>query len=313
MAFPAIHRPHAIAFPGPVYLKQFSDFSVNRQFSVYRERAASAEAPQFSGVDEGKPRAEFRTRDLKAMLDLLNASGTQGLVLGYSPTATGTVSVYYRKGKNRGLREAAVSTVHDRFDLANNAMLYWTELSASQGANNRAELACVLKAISNDGANPFVHVGSSALAGTETVEYVYGMGRVKLNGSFLNSLVSMSLANNLDADQDAGTDGLAYMQYADIEAWLPTLTLESNDASLMDTFEEPAAITTLDFWFRRLAKNGLPYPDASAVHIKFSATAGMAVAMQGQGLRAQYQLQLALDKPNDATAPYIINTAAAIA
>ena len=144
MSFPAVHRPHAIVFPGSVYVKQFSNFSVNRQYNLYRAKAAGAEAPQWSGVDEGKPQAEFQTRDLKTVLDLLIASGTQGLVLGYSGTSTGTVSLYYRKGKNRGLREAAADLVHDRFDLTNNAMLYWTELSAEQGANNRAELSCML-------------------------------------------------------------------------------------------------------------------------------------------------------------------------
>jgi hypothetical protein len=313
MSFPAIHRPHAIVFPGPVYLKQFSSFSVNRAYNVYRAKAAGAEAPQWSGVDEGKPKAEFQTRDLKNVLDLLIASGQQGLVLGYSGTSTGTVNLYYRKGKNRGLRETASDLVHDRFAMTNNAMLYWTELSAEQGANNRAELSCVLKAISNDGLNPFLHTGSVAVVGTETIDYVYGMGRVKLNGTFLDSIARMSLANNLDADQDVGTDGLAFAQYADIENWEPTLTVETNDIGIMDDFEEPVAVTTLDFWFRKLTKNGLPVADATAGHIKFSATAGMAVATEGQGVRGRYTLQITLDKVNDATAPFTINTAAAIA
>jgi hypothetical protein len=313
MGFPALHRPHAIVFPGAVYLKQFSSFNTNRQFNVYRAKAYAADAPQFSGVDAGVPQADFATRDLKSVFDLIAASGSQGLVLGYAATAAGTVSIYYRKGKNRGLREAAATAVHDKFDLVNNAFLYWTELSAEQGANNRAELSCMLKAISNNGLNPFVHTGSSALAGDETITYLYGIGRVKLNGTFLDSVNRTTLANNLGGDNDLGTDGLAYAQYSDIEDWAPTLTVESSDATLADTYEEPVAVTDLSVWFRRLTKNGLPYPDASGVHIKISATAGMAVCTQIQGSPAKFQLQITLDKPDDATAPFVINTAAAIA
>jgi hypothetical protein len=83
--------------------------------------------------------------------------------------------------------------------------------------------------------------------------------------------------------------------------------------AIMDTYEEPVAVTTLDFWFRKLNKNGLPVADGTAGHIKFSATAGTAVATEGQGTRAKYTLQIALDKPSDAVAPFTINTAAAIA
>lgn len=314
MAHPAIHRPDMLSFPGPVYMKQLTAFAPNRGFNLYREKSAGADAPQFSGVDYGLPMVSGGCRDLKPMLDLLNDSGEDGVVIGYDAvTTTGTIAAYYRKGKNRGFREARADLVHDRFDMVNNGFFYWTEISAEQGQNNRAEMTWVLKALSNDGDNPFVHVGSAALVGTETLDSVFGLGRVKLNGSFIDSVQKITLANNFDADQDTGSDGYAYAMYSDLENWEPTLVVETNDASVMDDFEEPVAVSALLAWFRKLTKNGLPVADATAEHIKITGAAGTAVATEAQGSRARFTLMIALDKPDDATAPFTINTAAAIA
>jgi hypothetical protein len=313
MAFPSIHRPDLIAFPGSVYIKQITQFSPNRQYNLYREKSAAAPAPQFSGVDDAAPMVEGACRDLKSILDLLIASGSSGICIGYSPTNTGTISCYYRKGANRGIRTPRATAEHDRFDLANTGFFYWRSLEAQQGANQRAELQWTLKALSNDGTNPMVHTGSAALVGTETVEYVYGLGPVKVNGSWLDSVQRSRMDLQIRADQDQGSDGWAYKLYADVDDFAPLATIESNDITLMDTFEEPVAISSFQMYFRRLAKNGLPYPDASAVHIRLSATAGTAVAMEGSGMRGQFTLHCALDKQDDATDPFTINTAVAIA
>jgi len=313
MSFPSVHRPDMIALPGSVYVKQFTRFAPNRAYNLYREKSSGADAPQFSGVDFALPRLDFGCRDIKTVLDFLVASGTDGVVIGYSATNNGTVSCYYRKGANRGFREARADSVHDRFDLTNNAFLYWNSLSAEQGQNNRAELDCTLKAISNDGTNPFVHVGSAPLVGTETATTIYGLGRVKLNGSFINSVRRITLDNNFDADQDEGSDGYAYPLYSDLEDWNPMVTVETSDITVMDTYETPVAVSACLVYFRKLTKNGMPTPDGTAEHIKFTSAAGTAVATEAQGARGRFTLQIALDKPNDATAPYTINTASAIA
>lgn len=313
MSFPAIHRPDMLAFPGSVYVKQFTQFTVNRAYNLYRERASGAEAPQFSGVDYGLPAVRGGCRDLKTVLDYLNASGENGVVIGYDATSTGTVSAYYRKGKNRGFREARADLVHDRFDLTNNAFFYWTQITAEQGQNSRAEMQFILKALTNDGDNPLVHVGSAALVGTETLVSLFGLGRIKLNGSFIDSVKRLTIDNGFDADQDEGSDGYAYAMYSDIENWAPVVTVESNDLSLMDTYETPVAVSAFLGYLRKLTKNGLPVADATAEHIKFTGAAGTAVATESQGGRAAVTLQIALDKPDDSTAPFTINTASAIA
>jgi hypothetical protein len=316
MGYPALHRPHAISMPttgGTAILTQFTSFAVNKAYNVYRARAASAPIPQWSGVDEGNPEIQFGSPDLKAILDHCNcAMSEQGLVVGYDPVVnTGTVAMYYRKGKNRGLREAIAATVHDRWDLVNNAMFYWRSLQAQAGRGSRAVIECSLRAISNDGANPLTYVGSTALEGTEAITHLYTLGPIKLNTVLINSVASLRIDNGIQT-REFGADGLPFPQYGDIESSEPTATIETADLTLESTYGSPVALTSFAFYLRALKKDGLPYADNEAQHIKISGTAGMAVLNQVSSMPGQVSLQLAIDKVNDATAPFTVNTACAI-
>lgn len=316
MGYPALHRPHAIVLPGSgadVTITQFTSFAVNKQFAMYRARAASAVSPQWSGVDEGNPQIDFGSVDLKKLFDHFNsAMGQAGIVVGYDPVVnTGTVKVLYRKSKKRGLRETLTDAVHDRYDLVNNGMVYWRTLAAQAGRGNRASIECTLKAVSNDGLNPLTYVGSSALSGDESIDSLFVLGPLKLNTVLLNSVSSFRLDNQIQAKETVN-DGLPYGQYADIESSEPMVTIESADLTLEATYAAPVAITSFSFYLRGLKKNGLPYADNEAKHIKFSGTAGTAVLGQVQNMPGQVTLQVALDKVNDATPPFTIATNVAI-
>lgn len=311
MPFPAVHRPDVIALPGPVYVKQFTRFAVNRAWNLFRNKASGYPTPQFSGVDEGMPRIEFSARDLKEILDYL-AGGDDNLVIGYNTSSTGTISAYYRKGKNKGLPEARADSVHDRWDLEDTGMFYWNKITAKAGKNRRAEIECVIKAISNDGTNPMVHVGSSALVATGATDYLYGLGPVKLNGSFLDSVQSTELDNQLKVDDDKGTDGHPYAMFVDIDEWMPLITIQTHDASVMDDFETPTAVSSLNMFYRKFTKNSLPVADATAEHIRITGAAGTAVATESEDFPGLFTLLIALDSPDDATAPFTVNTAVAI-
>jgi len=311
MTLSNIHRPHAIELPGSVYIRQFNRFATNREYNLFRSRANSAVAPQYSGVDEGNPAVEFSTPDIKTLWDFLNASGTSGLCIGYNTVNTGSIKIYYRKSKNRGFREALTDAVHNRFDMVNNGFLYWTQISATQGSGNQAEVQATLKAISNDGTNPMVHVGSSTCPGDESVNGLYTLGPVKINGSFIDAIQESRLENNIDSDE-IGEDGFAFPQYSDIAKWEPMATIETYDVTVMDTFEAPTAITSFYQYFRKLQKNGIPYANDEAVHLKITATVGTVVATEGANTPGRFTIQAALDAASDAAPPFAINTAAAI-
>jgi len=309
MGFGAVHRPHAIAFPGPVYVTQFTDARPNNNYAEFVERSASEAAPQWSGVIAAAPELAFDSRQLKTILDLCT---DDDVAIGYAP-AGGTVSVYYRKGANRGLREAVASVVHDRWDMANNAMLYWESISAEQ--RSLAQLTATLKAVSTDGATaPMLHVGSTALVGASAVSHVYTLGPVSINGAWVDSVNSARLDNNFtfDAEDESGN---AYLQYYGIDEHNPKVTIETNDIGVFGDYGEGgAALSSLKLYFRKLQHGTLgPVADASAVHIKVTATLGTILVQDGAGTKGRFRVTIALEKPDATTQPFVVNTASAIA
>lgn len=306
MSFPAVHFPHAIVFPGGD-ITQFTEFSPNRNFDILRQKSSGEAAPQFSGIIKAAPATAFATPQLKVLCDILTNSG---IAIGYSAASTGTVSIFYRKGANRGMREAVASTVHDKFTLANNAFAYLESIEAIAGSIASAK--AMLKAVSADGQNPFVHAGGVALSGTSAVGAVFTLGPQKVNGTAINSVVRAALNVGIRAGEDMITDGWAYSQYASIDDVEPELIIETNDISVMDNFEEPVAVTALTSYFRKLGQNAMPVADITAAHIKITATQGMAVATEGSGLIGRYTLRITIDKPDASTFPFTINTASAV-
>lgn len=307
MAFSAKHRIHAIAFPSSVYITQLRELTTAKNFELFREHSTGEEAPQHSGGLMSAPDAAFRTPQLKALLDLCNG-GEQGLCRAYT---SGTVSLYYRKGKKRGLREAVASTVHDRFDGVNNAFLFWDSISGSAG--EIAEANARLQFVSDDGdSKPLTHVGSTALAGASATADHYVIGPVYLNGTLVDAVIDWNLDNQLTLDEaiDAGSK---FKTFSAIDRWQPRLTLSSNDLTLEDTYdEEGTALTSLSIYLRKQKANGLLVPKATAEHIKITATAGSIFVPQTAGQSAATQVVVLIDKPDASTAPFTINTAIAI-
>jgi len=309
MGFGAVHRPHAIAFPGPTYITQFTDVRPNHNYAEFVERSASEPAPQWTGVIAAAPEIGFDSRQLKTILDLCT---DQDVAIGYAPSG-GTVSLYYRKGVNRGLREDVASLVHDRFDMANNAMLYWESLSAEQ--RSVAQITAMLKAVSTDGATaPLVHVGSAALAGNVAVSHVYTLGPVSVNGAWVDSVISARLDNNFtfDAEDESGN---AWLQYYGIDEHNPKVTIETNDIGVFaDYGSGGTALSSLKLYFRKLQHGTLgPVADATAAHVKVTATLGTILVQEGSGNKGRFRVTIALEKPDATTQPFVVDTASAIA
>lgn len=307
MGVGVIHRPHAIAFPGPAYITQFTDCRPNNNYQEFLERSASESAPQHTGAIAAAPELAFDSRQLKGVLDLCTDSGVA------RSFSTGTVSVYYRKGTNRGLRVGVAETEHDRWDMANTACLYWNVVSADQ--RSLAQIEAMIKAVSTDGATaPMVHVGSTALVGTSAVDSVYTLGPVSVNGSWLDGVVSSRIENGFtfDAEDESGNQ---YQQYFGIDEWNPRVIVDTNDLDVVNSFgESGTALTALKLYYRKLNKGSLgPVADGTAGHIKFSATSGSIFVQEGSGLKARFRVSIALSKPDASTAPFTLDTASAIA
>ena len=309
MAFPAIHRPHAIKLPASTYITQFTDVRYNNQFQEFLERSTSEVQPQHTGAFGATPMIEFGSRQIK---DILDECTDTAIAKAYT---SGTTILYYRKGKNRGTREAvdAGTTVHDRFDMLNSAFLYWQSLSAEQ--RGFAEMDCTIMGISTDGSTaPILHVGSAELsAASSAVSHLYTMGKIELNGTAIDSVRSTSLQNNLTVTPE-DADGNDFPQYAEIEDSSPRVIIETNDVSIFDDYgEQGVALTSMNLYFRKMSKGSSgPIADVTAEHIKITASAGSIFATEGSGNKARFQIVVLLEKPAAGTDAFTVNTASAI-
>lgn len=309
MSFAAVHRPHAIAFPPdntPSYLTQLTDARMNATLEEYTERSAADAAPLQSGAIQGAPMLEFDTPDLKTVLDQCTDSGV------CRAHTAGTTSLYYRKGVNRGIRGAVGSAIHDRFDALNSAFVYWNRISAQ--AKQIATINAAIKFISTDGLTaPLLAVGSTALAGSLAVSGLWTLGPVSLNASQVNSVKSVDLDNRFTFE-DEDESGDKFQSYAEIDQWQPRLEILTNDITVWNTYgEDGTALTALTLYFRKMMPNRTgPKTNATAEHIKFTASAGSIFVSEATGMKAQSRVTVLLDKPNATTDPFTINTAIAI-
>jgi len=309
MAVGNIHRPHCIAFPSSVYVTQLTDVRPNNAYQEFIERSSAEPAPQFAGAFSASPEIGFGSRQLKTILDLTTDND---VAVSYAPSG-GTVSLYYRIGANRGLRGAAASSIHDRFDMANNAMLFWNTLSAEQNA--AAELDCMIKAVSTDGKTaPMVHVGTTALSGDSAAASVYTLGPVALNGAWVDGVVSCRVENGFSFDE-VTESGNYYQQFFGIDEWSPRIVIETNDLNVVDDYGEAGlACTAVKAFFRKLNKGSVgTIADGTAENIKVSGTPGAIFVQEGAGTKARFTVTVALSKPDASTQPLIVDTAAAVA
>lgn len=311
MGFPAIWRPYTLDFDGTNRITQFREVSPNLALQLFGERGSGEVVQQFTAALGGAPEITFRTPQLKRVFDVAN-SGDKGLVKAFTSS---TVALHYRKGKNRSLLEDTdVGTaVHARFDATNNGMLSWQSVSGSAG--ELAEVACRFQAVSTDGeTKPLQYVGSNALnaAGDPEAGVHYVLGGVKVNGAFVDSVISANLDNQLEYDSGLGP-GAKYPEYAAVSSWSPRLTIQTNDVeSWGDYDEEGTALTSLSLFFRKVDQNGLLVAKATAEHVKITASAGTIWTQQASGTSADSQLIIDIEEPSVGTAPITINTASAI-
>jgi len=309
MAFPAIHRPHAIKLPASTYITQFTDVRYNNQYAEIMERSTSEVQPQHTGAFGAVPVIEFGSRQIK---DILDECTDTAISRAYT---AGTTILYYRKGLNRGTREdvAVGDTVHDRFDMLNSAFLYWQSLSAEQ--RGYAEIEASIMGVSTDGLTaPILHVGSAELsAAVSAVGHLFTLGSWTVNGALIDSVKAVSIQNNLTVTPDDGS-GNDFPEYAEIEDSSPRIVIDTNDIGIFNDYgEEGVALTSMSGYFRKMSKGSSgPILDATAEHIKFTATDGTIFATEGSGTKARFQVVILLSKPDATTDAYTINTAIAV-
>lgn len=296
---------YQVVLPSGATIAELTDATPAAAVNVLSAMAAGDVLPQFVGGHGAAPAIDFRSPQIKTILD---ACG----LFGYDASA-GNCDLHYRSGTNFSTRAATGLRIR-----CVKALMYWSQITARQGG--LADIACRIIP-TFDGTNaPMSSAGATAAPALSLPAQYYTLGPVSINGTAVAGVTDWSLDLGVKLHTEAG-DGEAYPSWCGVEAQAPVLTLNTRTLSQFATVSVGGlalnGTTGLVFYLRNktadLAGN---VANGTSTHIKFSAANGavfMENASGGGDGPAACALKIYLRRSDTSAAhPLTISTASAI-
>jgi hypothetical protein len=259
-----------LSLPTGALITQLTDCTPKSALELISNFCAGDVVPQFLGGHGAKPQVDFRSPQVKTILDLCG-------LFGYD-TSAGNTDLHYRAGTNLSTRAATGLRIR-----LLRALLHWTQIEAQQ--NKEAEISCSIIP-TFDGTNaPMTPAGAIAMPALAALpQQYYTLGPVVLNGTALPGVSSWSLDLGVKTLVEAA-DGESYPSWCGVESHSPVLTVACRGlAAWYDVGVGGLPVTSLAFYLRKklLDRAGCE-ANGSAVHIKFTAAKGMVYVEQTGG------------------------------
>lgn len=305
-----VFYPHALDFADAAsVITQMTSVSPMYNFQDVVEFSSGDVAPMWSGSITSAPACNFSARQVKSILDLTDPTAAHGhgkYYIAHDGTGS-TCDLWLRKGESYGLRTADLTAEHERLRMTR-GFLRWDSITANQGSP--AEISCMLAA-GYDGTNDPLVPTQQSLLKDEAVQHLFTLGPVTLNTADVGGLQGWTMNNGI-APETIFDKGIPFPTYLGIAAYNPTLVARVRNGALMRTIgTRGTAITSLVWYLRKLKASDLCEADATAVHIKFSATAGTVKARQVDN-RGMVDLFFQIQKASASAYAYTYNTTMAI-
>jgi len=261
---------YGVALPSGALISELTDCTPKANVEVLTAMCAGDVVPQFIGGQGARPQIDFRSPQIKTILD---ACG----LYGYDASA-GNTDLHYRSGTNLSTRAATGLRIR-----CVRALLYWAQIQARHGG--LADVGCTLVP-TYDGTNaPMTPAGAITIPGMSALPQQYfTLGPVVINGSPVAGVTDWSLDLGVKTNIEA-TDGESYPSWCGIESHTPVLTVNTRTLGCWATVGVGGlALISLAFYLRkkRLDNAGCE-ENVSAVHIKFTATTGVVYIDQSSG------------------------------
>lgn len=293
---------HGINTPSG-FLSQISSGSVNPEMQIVRGKPAGLPGSRFIYNGAQVPAFRFNCEQLKSILDICGC--------GLADLTSGNTDLYFKKTANRASRVADATTQHIRC-RAPKAVLVPLSLRATLGspATLSARIVCTW-----DGTNePLTPAGGVALAGTPvSCEEQFVVGPVAINGSTISGIQETEIDFGVALFEQM-SDGELYLTFIAEQERQPMVTFKTLTASLPSIGLNGSALTSGSFYFRKCGQTAR-VPNATAEHLKFSATSGLVhiVDQTGGGNEASLTtIRCELSMPDATTAPLTVDTTSAI-
>jgi hypothetical protein len=304
-----VFYPHGIRAvliaDGTTELFMFSlidDMAPSYGFEDLTSWAAAQVGPQEVGVHRSLPDLRWSTPQL-GTLEALMVTGDYYLSRDLSLY---NVDVLLRAGLNLNSRVADATTAHLRGRMAANAMLIRESIVAEEGqlASARCRIAAVLN--SQTGADPLAMTAGVANTGNASGGALYTLGPVKLNGSFVNGVTYCGIEFNPEYDE-VSTSGEGFLTYIGIRRYRPVITIRTRQSDYMATFGSRGTnLSSLSFWLREKLPNNIVASDATAAHVKYTATTGVIKARAISGPNADLELTIEPYQASQNTPPLVV-------
>jgi len=285
---------------GSTFISEFTSLSVSPSVQPFLSHSAGHMYPQHADVMKQLPEIRFTTPQIKSILDLTDDDGIADL-------SAANTDLHFKLAADQSNRGASASLIHYRYRAAK-AFLILERITAGHDTDAQAQCRLIC---SYDGTNaPLVYAGSLAVAGTLATAEHYVLGEVHINGSEVDGPQSLDIDYQQNILQAGGSGELFNTFHCQMQS-TPRATIAVMNAlpwALGQAFD----LSSVSLYLRKRGR-AARVADATAEHIKFSATDGLGCieGTNGDGMGPNITtVALNFIAPDATTAPLLVSSTA---
>jgi hypothetical protein len=303
MAVTAVYVLHGVVNSG-TFISQIENARPITGNELITPQSAGLPFPLFTAVMGTNPAVPMDTTQVKTILD------STGALTSIVDLTGGNVDLYFKAMADFGRRTADASLAHLRMRMS---QAFMTLDRISAGHNSLATASCRIGTTYDGTNNPLVPAGNVALSGTPTHAEHYVAGPVVVNSVQIPGVQNITIEFNRVL-REIGGDGELYNTFAACEYFTPVITVTSTANPWATYGINGTVLTALSVYLRKVSATGRT-ADATAEHIKFTATAGLVTIDESSGGANDPSLtttRITLVGANSTTEPIAVSTASAI-
>jgi hypothetical protein len=274
------------------YLAHVGEQSVDQKLEELAMTPAGDWAPNFTGSKKKAPEFAVESFDLVKALDLMTSESM------CASMAAGNVDLLYRAAQKAAFAYGTATANHLVYRLQQDAVLYWESIQASQ--DDELKISLRLAAWYNSANAILTALPSQAIEAPGTIVAPFTLGPIKINGTTILGVKSMSWANGLEVvkeyDSGEAVPSLIVMRRAK-----PVISFETTDPQLVHAgpliADDGEPVNSFVVYLRRRRPSKLNYDDGDAMHAKLYKTAALCgtakwMSVSGDPARVKCELHL---------------------
>lgn len=305
----AVFYPHGIYLNGGTNITCVRDFTPANNFRDLSEAPASQAGPMYTGTHDALPDLKFSSMDVKVILDAMVSSA---FYMCSGVKSDNPTKIEFKAGTNAGVRNASGDNTHISASCARVA-LFVESIRCRQGECATVQCRLVNLFDVGGGVDPMVFSNDVDLVATASVPALWTIGPVTINSADAGCVEEWELNNNIEYEE-VQCAGLPFATYVGIKSCKPQLRIVTNKVGLLTTYgTRGTALSGLTAFLTKKLASGINVANATAEHLKITASTGTIKARSASGSKAMAEVTIDLTQSAEDTAPYAYTASVAIA